>query len=123
MTLGVEVDRHLARGLAREDLFRQDFVGAGDLRSAHDQADAVLFGQRDGDLQRGVAGADDEDVLLLMLRRIDEAVANVRQVFARAPSLRGLPCVPIARTTLLAVVLLAGRGLADESARLPSSST
>ena len=51
--------------------------------AAHDEADAVLIGERDGDLERGVAGADDEEILIAMLGRIDETVADVRQVFAR----------------------------------------
>ncbi len=72
----------LARRLPRENFSRQDFVRARDLRAAHDETDAVLFAQRDGDLQRGVAGADDEEILILVLGGIDEAVENLRQIFA-----------------------------------------
>ena len=79
----VEVNRHPSAGLARQHFLRQDLVRARDLRSANDETDAIVIGQRDGNFERRITGADHEDVLILMLRGIDETSANMRQLFAR----------------------------------------
>ena len=80
---GAEVDGHLSRSLPAQHFLDQYVVGAGDLRAADDEADTILVGERDGDLQRGITGTDHEEILIAMLGRIDEAVADVRQIFAR----------------------------------------
>src|SRR3954453_13562021 len=78
-----EVNGQLSGGLAAEDFFDEHIVRTRDLRASDDEPDAVFIGKCDGDLQRGIAGADDEQILIAMFGRIDEAVANVRQILAR----------------------------------------
>ncbi len=107
---GAEVDGHLSRGLPAEDFLDQDVVGASDLRPSYDQSDAVFIGQGDGDFERGVAGTDDEEVLIAMLRRIDEPVADVRKVFARNAELARVPLRPHAEDDVSGIVFVAFRG-------------
>jgi hypothetical protein len=68
---GAEVDRQLSSGLPAQHVLGQHLVGARDLRSPHDQADAILVGQCDGYLERRIAGADDEQILIAMFGGID----------------------------------------------------
>src|SRR5439155_2150956 len=77
---GAEVNRQLSSRLARQHLFRQHLVGAGDLRSANHQANAILIRESDGDLHRGVAGSDHQQILIAMIGRIDQTVPDVRQL-------------------------------------------
>ncbi len=111
---GVEVDGDAPRGLPREHFASEDLVGAGDLRSAHDQAYAIFVGEGNGDFERGVAGADDEDVLVLMLGGIDEAVEDVRQIVARHAEPPWIALRAHGQDDALCLIALPRRGLDRE---------
>ena len=63
------------------------FLGAGKLAVAVQDGDLVVTGQRQCVLNAGIAGADDDNALVLIFVRIVELILHVGQVFAGASEL------------------------------------
>ena len=78
------------------------FLGAREFVATIDDDDGIVTCERNRVLDCGIAGTYDENRFAVELIGIVERVLHERRLLAGTPSLRGLPCMPMASTTALA---------------------